>query len=277
MSTTFVENSEVDMLDRSRSEAVQLLLGAYESGNPVAPLSTTFPDIDLEDAYAIQLEQIEDWKRHGRRVIGHKVGLTSLAVQKQLGVSQPDFGHLMDDMFYLSGEPIPAAAFMQPRVEPEIAFVLKKPLRGPGVTVAEAIAAVDFVLAALEIVDSRIANWQIQLTDTVADNASSGGVVLGTKPVRLDEIDLRLLGAVLYKNGRIQHSGAGAAVLGSPISSLVWLANTLGRLGTTLEAGEVVIPGAITPLVPASPGDTVTATFAALGSVTATFASADHS
>lgn len=264
------------MLDKSRQEAAQLLLNAYSTGTPIAPLSQTFPEITLEDAYAIQLEQIEAWKQDGKSVIGHKVGLTSLAVQKQLGVDQPDFGHLMDDMFYLSGQPIPTGAFLQPRVEPEIAFVLKKSLTGPHVTIAEAIQAVDYVVASLEIVDSRIADWKISLTDTVADNASSGGVILGTKPMKLDQVDLRTLGAVLYKNGRIQHTGAGASVLGSPVTALVWLANTLGRLGTTLEAGEVVIPGAITPMIPAAPGDTVTAVFAGLGSVTAQFAKADR-
>lgn len=260
------------MLDSKRAEAANALLGAYRSRLPIPPLSTTFDGLDLEDAYAIQLSQVDQWLKDGKTVLGHKVGLTSLAVQKQLGVNQPDFGHLTNDMFFLSGEPISGNQFIQPRVEPEIAFVLKAPLRGPNVTAAEAIRAVDFVLASLEIVDSRIADWKITLTDTVADNASSGGVVLGTRPMKLDEIDLRTLGAVLYKNGRIQHTGAGASVLGSPISSLVWLANTLGRLGTTLEAGEVVIPGAITPMVPAVAGDTITAVFAGLGSVTAQFA-----
>lgn len=260
------------MIDALRHEAAQALRDAYLSGKPIPPLSATYPDLDLDDAYAIQLAQVDMWLADGQTILGHKVGLTSLAVQKQLGVNQPDFGHLTNDMFYLSGEPIPVEQFLQPRVEPEIAFVLKSPLRGPNVTVAEAIRAVDFVLASLEIVDSRIADWKITLTDTVADNASSGGVVLGTRPMRLDDVDLRTLGAVLYKNGRIQHTGAGASVLGSPISSLVWLANTLGRLGTTLEAGEVVIPGAITPMVPAGPGDTITAVFAGLGSVTAQFA-----
>lgn len=260
------------MIDSLRLEAAHALRDAYRTGNPIPPLSQTYSELDLEDAYAIQLAQVDAWLADGQSILGHKVGLTSLAVQKQLGVNQPDFGHLTNEMFYLSGEPIPVDQFLQPRVEPEIAFVLKSPLRGPNVTVAEAIRAVDFVLASLEIVDSRIADWKITLTDTVADNASSGGVVLGTRPMRLDDVDLRTLGAVLYKNGRIQHTGAGASVLGSPISSLVWLANTLGRLGTTLEAGEVVIPGAITPMVPAAPGDTITAVFAGLGSVTAQIA-----
>ncbi len=260
------------MIDQHRHDAAAALRNAYETGATIPPLSQTYADLDLDEAYAIQLLQVDEWRKDGKTVLGHKVGLTSLAVQKQLGVNQPDFGHLTNDMFYLSGQPIAPELFLQPRVEPEIAFVLKEPLRGPNVTVAEAIRAVDFVLASLEIVDSRIADWKITLTDTVADNASSGGVVLGTRPMKLEVVDLRTLGAVLYKNGRIQHTGAGASVLGSPISSLVWLANTLGHLGTTLEAGEVVIPGAITPMIPAAPGDTITAVFAGLGSVTAQFA-----
>jgi 2-keto-4-pentenoate hydratase len=263
------------MLDTVRHEAAQLLLRSYELGQPIPQLSATYPELDLDDAYAIQLEQVKVWQATGRKVAGHKVGLTSLPVQKQLGVNQPDFGHVLSDTFFLSGEQIPVGTFMQPRVEPEISFVLKKDLAGPGVTVAEAIRAVDYVIGSLEIVDSRIADWNITLTDTVADNASAGGVVLGTKPMHIDERDLRLTGAILYRNGRIQHTGAGAAVLGSPISSLVWLANTLGRLGTTLKAGQVILSGAITPMVAAEPGDTITAVLAGLGSVTAQFAPAD--
>jgi 2-keto-4-pentenoate hydratase len=254
-------------------EAADLLLEAYK-GTPIAPLTSTFEGITPEDAYAIQLAQVETWKKQGRVINGYKVGLTSLAVQKQLGVDSPDFGHLFTDMYFLSGEAIPADTYMQARAEPEIAFVLKKDLAGPGVTIADAIAAVDYVVASLEIVDSRIADWKITLSDTIADNASSGGVILGTKPLKLEDVDLRTLGVNLYRNGQLAHTGAGAAVLGSPISSLVWLANTLGSLGTTMEAGSVVLPGAVTPMVPGNPGDVVTAVFDGLGSVTARFASA---
>ena len=260
------------MLENERLKAAELLLGAYESGEAISPLTESFPSMDLEDAYAIQLAQVDIWKKQNRKIVGHKVGLTSVQVQKQLGVNQPDFGHLFDDMFHLSGEEIPVGTYLQPRVEPEIAFVLKKDLVGPGLTIADALGAIDYVVASLEIVGSRIADWKIKLADTVADNASSGGVVLGTRPIKIDAVDLRTLGAVLYKNGKIVHSGAGAAVLGSPISSLVWLANTLGRLGTPLEAGSVVLPGAITPMVAAEPGDIITADFKHLGSVTAAFA-----
>lgn len=261
------------MYDSHRDEATQALLAAY-AGEPIAPLSERYPEMDLDDAYAIQLAQVDAWTAAGRTVGGHKVGLTSLAVQRQLKVDRPDFGHLMDDTFYLSEEEIASDVWLQPRIEPEIAFVMKTDLAGPGVTPAQAIRAVDFALASMEIVDSRIADWKIGITDTVADNASCGGVVLGSHPMRIDAADLRLTGAVLYRNGQLAHTGAGAAVMGSPISALVWLANTLGRLGTTLRAGSVVLPGAITPMIPVAPGDVVTARFAGLGSVTARFAPA---
>jgi len=260
------------MQSQEIAKAAQLLLDAYASGNAIAPLTATFGAIDLDASYAIQLNQVDQWLKSGRKIVGHKVGLTSVQVQKQLGVDQPDFGHLFSDMFHLSGEEIKPGTYLQPRVEPEIAFVLKKSLTGPGLTVADALGAIDYVIGSLEIVDSRIADWKITLADTIADNASSGGVVLGTRPIKVTEANLNTLGAVLYKNGRIEHSGAGAAVLGSPINSLVWLANTLGKLGTTLEAGSVILPGAITPMVAAKPGDTITADFNLLGTVTARFA-----
>lgn len=256
----------------TRSEAARRLLEAYSSREAIDALTSTYEGMTLEDAYAIQLEQLAAWTgRGGRTIKGHKVGLTSAAMQKLLGVSEPDYGHLLDDFFYLEHMPIPADRFLQPRIEPEVAFVLKKPLAGPGVTVHEAIAAVDFVLPALELVDSRIKDWKIGLFDTIADNASSGAVVLGSTPTALSDIDLRLGGCVLHRNGQVVGTGAGGAVLGSPINSLVWLANTVGARGITLEAGHVVLPGALCAMVPIAAGDTFTATFAGLGSVTARF------
>lgn len=255
-----------------QQEAAQSLLTAYETHTPIEPLTADHPELTVEDAYAIQLEQVKRWTADGRTIVGHKVGLTSAAMQKQLGVTEPDFGHLLADFVYGEHEPIPAGRFLQPRVEPEIAFVLGAPLSGPGVTVTEAIAAVDHVVPALEVVDSRVADWRITLPDTIADNASSGGYVLGSTPTLLHEVDLRLVGCNFYRNGNVVGTGAGGAVLGSPITSLVWLANTLGRLGTTLEAGEVILPGSLTSMSPVAPGDTFTAIFAGLGSVTARFA-----
>ncbi len=255
----------------TRAEAADLLLTAYATRQPVEPLVDKYPDMDLADAYEIQLLQIRARVAAGAVVKGHKVGLTSAVMQRQMGVDQPDYGHLLDDMFHLEHLPIRTADYLQPRIEPEVAFVLKRPLRGPGVTAAEAVAAVDFVLPALELIDSRIRDWKISIRDTIADNASSGGVVLGSRPTPLTEVDLRLGGCVLYRNGVLAGTGAGGAVLGSPITSLVWLANTVGALGITLEAGHVVLPGSVTASIPVGPGDSVTATFAGIGSVTARF------
>lgn len=248
------------------------LLEAYRTHLPIAPLIATYPGLTIGDAYQIQLLQVGEWLADGRRVLGRKVGLTSAAMQAQMRVSQPDFGHLMDNMFFAENAPVPADRFLQPRVEPEVAFVLGRDLAGPGVTVAAAAAAVDFVLPALEIIDSRIADWQIGIVDTIADNASSGGVVLGGAARRLGEVDLRLGGCVLHRNGDIVGTGAGGAVLGSPLNSLVWLANTLGERGEGLLAGQVILPGSITASIPFQPGDVVTTTMAGLGSVTAMIA-----
>ncbi|MFC5746158.1 2-keto-4-pentenoate hydratase [Actinomadura rugatobispora] len=255
----------------SVGKAATGLLEAYATRVPVAPLTETFPDVSLESAYAVQRAQVERWVADGAVIKGHKVGLTSAVMQRQLGVDQPDYGHLLDTMFHTDGAPIDAGRFVQPRIEPEIAFVLGRPLAGPGVTAADAAAAVDFVLPALEIIDSRIADWRITLPDTVADNASSGGVVLGTTPVRPDGLDLSLTGCLLHRGGELVQTGAGGAVLGSPLNALIWLANVLGPMGVTLEAGHVVLPGSLTAAVPVAAGDTVTAAFAGIGTVTARF------
>lgn len=252
-------------------EARDLLLHAYDSMEPIDQLTVTFPDLTLDEAYAIQLATIDALVEDGRFIRGHKVGLTSVAMQRLLKVDEPDYGHLLDTFFFLEHQPIPAGQFLQPRIEPEIAFVLRDTLSGPGITVADAIRAVDFVLPSLEIVDSRIRDWKIGLYDTIADNASSGAVVLGSTPTPLSDVDLRRCGGVMHKNGEVVGTGAGGAVLGSPINALVWLANTLGKRGISLEAGHVILPGAICAMVPVAAGDTITATFAGLGSVTARF------
>ena len=259
------------MIQQTRDEIAEALIGAYSSREPLEPLSGRYPDLTVDDAYKIQLLQVSHWLAGGARVRGHKVGLTSAVMQRQLGVRQPDYGHLLDGMFWAEYEPIPCSCFLQPRAEPEIAFVLARPLRGPGVTVAEAIAAVGFVLPALELIDSRIMDWKIALADTIADNASSGGVVLGSTPVALPGADVRLAGCNLHKNGELAATGAGGAVLGSPLISLAWLANTLGARGIVLAEGQVILSGSVTASVPVGRGDTVTATIAGLGSVTARF------
>ncbi len=252
-----------------RAKAAEYLLAAYAARSPGEPVMALFPDADVADAYAIQRVQVQHWVANGDVILGHKVGLTSVAMQRQANVNQPDYGHLLRDMFYLEHQPIPHDQFMQPRVEPEIAFVLSRKLEGPGVTVGDAMRAIDFALPALEIIDSRIKDWNNTIVDTIADNASSGGVVLGGSPVSPQRFDLRLAGCVLYRNGELVASGAGGAVLGSPINSLVWLANTVGPLGVALEPGHVIMPGSMTRAQPMRPGDTMMTKIAGLGSVTA--------
>lgn len=256
----------------SVEKAASTLLGAYATRTPVPPLTATYSEISIDDAYAIQRLQTDAWVKNGAVIKGHKVGLTSAAMQKQMGVATPDFGVLTDNMFLPEGVTADITRFLQPRAEPEIGFVLGKPLAGPGVTVAEAVAAIDFVLPALEIIDSRIADWKITLPDTIADNASSGGLVLGSRPVSPKDIDLSLTGCLLHRNGRLIDTGAGGAVLGgSPVNALVWLANVLGERGVTLEAGHVILPGSVTAAIPINPGDTISATFDRIGTVGITF------
>ncbi|HKS43565.1 MAG TPA: 2-keto-4-pentenoate hydratase [Amycolatopsis sp.] len=255
------------------SDAAARLLLAYEKGEPIAPIIQAHPDATVADAYRIQQEQVRVWTERGEEIKGHKVGLASAAMQQQMGVDQPDYGHLLTGMFHLEHQPIRADTFLQPRIEPEIAFVLARKLSGPGVTVADAIRAVDFVVPALEVVDSRITDWNISIVDTIADNASSGGVVLGSKPTALSSVDLRLVGCTLQIGGDLVATGAGGAVLGSPLNALVWLANTIGPLGIDLEPGHVVLPGSMTRAFPVRPGDTVFANMGELGGVTAVFAS----
>nr|WP_179435196.1 2-keto-4-pentenoate hydratase [Microbacterium pseudoresistens] len=249
---------------------------AAASRVPIAPLTSRYPELTLEDAYRVQEHQVRAWDRAGRHLIGFKVGLTSKAMQRMLGVASPDFGHLYQDMVLDNTAPINAERFIAPRVEPEVTFVLKDDLSGPGLTIIDAVRAVDYAIASIELIDSRIADWRIGLADTIADNASSGALLLGKVPVALDAVDLGLLGCVVTKNGEVVASGAGAAVLGHPINGLLWLANQLGRFGRTLPAGSVVMSGSITAAVPVAPGDRVTAAFAGLGTVDARVAPASH-
>jgi len=238
---------------------------------PIAPLSGERPDLSADDAYRVQDHNVQRRVGAGRRVLGRKVGLTSRQVQEHLGILEPTYGALLDDMFVDEDDEIPHEALIQPRIEAEIAFRLGRDLTGPGVTTTAALAAIDGVLAALEVNDSRIADWRLGLADTVADNASSSRVVLGSRVVAVAGLDLRLLGMLFHRNGVPIDSGAGAAVLGHPARCVAWLANTLGVRGSGLRAGDVVLSGALHRMVPVRPGDTVRAEFAHLGSVTAQF------
>jgi 2-keto-4-pentenoate hydratase len=244
---------------------------ADRTARPVAPLTDRYPDLDVEDAYAIQSINIERRTAAGQRVVGRKVGLTSRPMQELLGVDEPDFGVLTDEMVVEDGDPIPMARLVQPRVEAELAFVMERDLAGPGVSTATALAAIAGALPAVEIVDSRVADWKIKLVDTVADNASSGLLVLGGRMRPVEDLDLRLLGVVVSRGGELLDTGAGAAALGNPARCVAWLANKLGSLGSGLRAGDVVLPGAVHKMVPVQPGDVFRAEFAHLGAVTVRF------
>jgi 2-keto-4-pentenoate hydratase len=252
-------------------QLVRKLSEAYRTRRPVAPLVDRFPRLTIADAYDIQQAQVDRWETDGRVIKGRKVGMTSGVMQPQKGVDQPYFGVLHDGMFFLESEIVAASTFVQPRIEVGLAFVLKRQIGGPGVTIAEAAAAVDFMLPAIEIVDSRIEDWRIGSVDTIADNASAGGVVLGMHQVPLTGLDLRALGCNLYRNGQLAATGAGGAVRGSPLGALTRLANVLGAHGEVLECGDVILSGSFIAAQPVEPGDIWTAQFAALGSVTARF------
>lgn len=247
------------------------LIRSYGTRVPVPPLSLAGGRLSIEDAYAVQSAQLDRWIADGRRVRGYKVGLTSAAMQHQLGVDQPDFGVLLADMCHDDGARLDASQLISPRVEPEISFVLGKPLTGPGLELDDVVDAVAAVLPALEIIDSRIENWNITLGDTIADNASSSGVVLGTSRLPLDEVDVAATEAVMSVNGTEVGRGTGAAVLGSPVNAVLWLANQLGAWGVTLEAGAIVLPGSVCAAHPVRAGDEVVADFGRLGTVSVTF------
>ena len=252
--------------------AAQLLRDAELSGNPIPPFSGRDPSFDVERAYEVQRIGIADRIAGGDRVRGHKVGLTSVALQQLVGVDEPDYGIVLESTVLESDEPIDLASMISPRVEAEIAFVLERPLRGPGIRPVDVLAATRWVLPSLEIIDSRIADWKIGLVDTVADNASCGRVVLGTAATRPEGFDLRLVGMALYRSGTLFNTGAGAAALGHPANAIAWLVNKFAELGEGVDAGELVMPGALAaPVVDVVPGDVITAEFDRLGAVTARF------
>jgi len=245
---------------------------AYESGEACAPVRDMLPEGCVESAYAVQKINTNYWVEQGRRVVGVKAGLTSKSVQKQLGVDQPDFGVLYADMFIAEGDKIALDGIMQPKVEAEVALVLKSDITVSNPTIVDVINATDYALPAIEIVGSRIENWNITIVDTVADNASSGLFALGSKPVQLEDIDLKLCGMVMERRGEQVSVGAGQACLGNPLNAAAWLAKTFVENGTPLRAGDILLTGALGPMVQVAPGDTLEARISGLGSVSVSFA-----
>lgn len=255
------------------SKAAQALANAARTHEYIPPLRETYPDIDIESAYAIQRLNTERLVAEGRRIVGKKIGLTSLSVQKQLGVDQPDFGILFDDMSFGDADPIPASILHQPKIEAEVAFVLGRDLSMSHPGHLDVLNAIEYALPALEIVGSRIDKWNIKIADTIADNASSSAYVIGNTPKKLSELDLRLCGMVLTCRGEPVSVGAGAACLGNPINAVVWLARKMAALGTPLKEGDLLLSGALGPMAAVTPGDVFEARINGLGSVRAVF---DH-
>jgi 2-oxopent-4-enoate/cis-2-oxohex-4-enoate hydratase len=247
------------------------LYAALTGRQAVEPLSSRHADITVEDAYRIQQRLNARRVDAGERIVGKKIGVTSQAVMNMLGVRQPDFGMLTDAMVYNEGEAIAAGTLIQPKAEGEIAFLLKRDLMGPGVSAADVLAATEGVMACFEIVDSRIRDWKIKIQDTVADNASCGVFVLGDRVVDPRRVDLQTCGMVLEKNGEVVVTGAGAATMGSPLTAMAWLANTLGRLGIPLKAGEVVLSGALGAMVPVKAGDNLRVAIGGIGGCSVRF------
>jgi 2-oxo-hept-3-ene-1,7-dioate hydratase len=239
----------------------------------VEQFSLRFPTMEISDSYAIQRAWLQIKLNQGRHIKGHKIGLTSRAMQISSQITEPDYGVLLDDMFFYDGADIPASRFILPRVEIELAFVLSKPLRGPNITIFDVLSATEYVVPALEIIDARIEQFDRtnkiprKVVDTIADNAANAAIVIGGRPVKVDAVDLRWCGALLYKNGVIEESGLAAAVLNHPANGIVWLANKLAAYDEELTAGETVLSGSFTRPVAGCAGDVFHADYGRLGTI----------
>lgn len=258
--------------ETARSVAEQLHRAERERSQ-IGQLSARFPGMTADDGYRVSLAWTALKEAEGRQIRGRKIGLTSRAMQQVAGFSEPDYGNLFDDMFFRDGDEISSERFIVPRVEVELAFVLGRPLRGPGVSLVDVLRATDYVLPAFEIIDSRIRRVEPEtgttrkVQDTIADNAASAGVVLGGRPVAPDSVDLRWVGALLYRNGVIEETGVAAGVLNHPANGIAWLADRFGRWDQGLEAGDVFLAGSFTRPIDLAPGDVLHADFGQLGAI----------
>ncbi|MBM6591310.1 fumarylacetoacetate hydrolase family protein [Brevibacterium sp. RIT 803] len=260
------------MLDESTIAAIaDDLAQAEKDRTKIGLLTTTYPDMTVEDSYAVQNEWRRRGEASGRRLIGHKIGLTSKPMQQATGISEPDYGAIFADQVYDTGSVIDHSQYSGVRVEVELAFVLKDELRGPGISLIDVLRATEYVVPALEVLSSRIEMEGRTIVDTISDNAALGAMVLGGNPVAVDAIDLRRVGALLYRNESVEDSGLAAAVLDHPARGIVWLANKLAEHGDVLQAGETVLAGSFTRPMWVSPGDTVHADYGDLGVITCRF------
>ena len=257
--------------DDVRREVAAALAEAERTHRPIPPLRQTWPEIDVVDAYEIQLLTIRQRLADGATVHGHKVGLSSKAMQEMMGVDEPDYGHLLSDMALSPDAPVSAGRYCTPRVEVEVGFILGATLPGEGCTEDDVIAATEAVAPAIELIDSRITAWDIKIADTIADNASSAGFVLGPERVAPTELDLTAVEARLLKNGEQVAAGRSDAVLGNPVTAVAWLARKVASFGVTLEAGHVILPGSVHRAIDVAAGDDFEAVFDGLGSVRLAF------
>lgn len=255
----------------ARAELAADLAEAERTRVPMSPLIVAYPEIDVVDAYEIQLINIRQRIAEGAVVVGHKVGLSSEAMQKMMGVDEPDYGHLLADMEVFEDVPVPAAKYLFPRVEVEVGFLLAEDLPGAGCTEDDVLAATAAYAPSIELIDTRIKDWKIALCDTIADNASSAGYVLGPARVSPKDIDITAIDAVLTRNGEVVAEGRSDAVLGNPVTAVAWLARKVDSFGVRLRAGDIVLPGSCTRAIDARPGDEFVADFAGLGSVRLSF------
>lgn len=258
------------MNEVERQQAVDILLNAEKERKQATLLSETFPHIQIEDSYAISSAVAQRKISLGARLIGHKVGLTSKAMQASSKIDEPDYGHLLDSMLIAEGAKVPHANFCLPRVEVELAFVLGRPLKGPGIGLVDVLRATDYVVPALEIVDARLVD-QRKIFDTVADNGAAAGLVLGGRPIKPMDLDLRWISALMYRNSEIEETGVAAGVLGHPALGVAWLANKLGQHGVGMDAGHIILSGSFTRVVFAKKGDTLFGDFGNMGSVCVQF------
>lgn len=253
------------------------LENSEKSREPIGIFSHSYPEITIEDAYAIQDEWMRIKRENGRTVIGHKIGLTSKAMQDAVGIDEPDYGVLLDDMLLHDGAEISMSRFRAPKIEVELAFVLEKSLSGPNCTLFDVLDATRYVVPALEILDARLYRVDPEtqrgrkVMDTISDNAANAALVLGARPFRVDEFDLRWISALLYSNGRISETGVAAGVLGHPALGVAWLANRLSQFGETLAAGEIVLAGSFTRPIDLARGDVIHADYGPCGSISCRF------
>jgi 2-oxo-hept-3-ene-1,7-dioate hydratase len=267
----------VNLSPETHEQLARSLHTSQRSRVQLEQFSRLYPAMDIEDSYAIQRAWMRLCRADGRSVIGHKIGLTSRAMQLASQITEPDYGTLLNDMLICDGAEIEAARFIVPRLEVEFAFILARPLKGPGVTLFDVLNATDYVVPALELIDARIEQFDREtkaprkVLDTIADNAANGGIVLGGRPMKPDAVDWRWAGALLFKNGVIEESGLGAAVLNHPGNGVAWLANKLAPHGEGLAAGEIVLGGSFTRPVSCAAGDIFHADYGPLGSISVRF------